>query len=266
MKASQLRKIYLASVFLYGTIDSNQLFKLIKHYKLDVTKSALIKDLESRVDKKTVNYYVGKKNSKTYFLVDTILTNDEFNDLVAMKYDKPYYYPSTFEDFLKYADISYVDEEKINAYKKIISFLKEHDNRDEDYLRIVSDVLINRLIYNDLDGINDDIKELEIHLDGDKDYEKFINLLIDCHNNLRLPSNNGFTPNELHSLTGTVDVSKMLLLLGKLFKEAFLNGELDPYEFLKEVKEDEMLPLDVKDCFINALEKIIEENESIPKA
>lgn len=266
MKASELRKIYLASVHLYGTITSAQLYKLITHYELDVTKEQLLKDLATRVDKLTNNYYVGKKSKNSFFLVDTSFSNEEFNDLLVAKRGKPFYYPPTYEDFLKYSDLNYFDENAKKAFDKLSRFLAKNSNLEKIFVPFVAEAFISKLTYY---GFNDAIelfKNMKFSFDKESDVDKFFEILSDASNNLRIPSNNGFTPLEMFKVSGVHAVADLTDQLVKALKEAFYSGDIDPYSFLRDLERDEVIPENLRAPFIRALKEIIKDIESIHEA
>ncbi len=266
MKPSEFRKIYLASVFLYGVLDSALLYKIMRHYRLKVTKEQLLKDLATRVGKKTNNYYVAKIRKDSYFLVDTIFSNDELYELLLAKEGKPVYIPKTYEMFLKYSNVHYADENKEAAFSKITSFLKKIDKRDEQIIAIIADILIDKLVYYGFQNALNSFETMQIKFSDEKELEQFIAILSECSNNLRMPSNNGFTPKELAEANGPIDPSKIRLKIGKNMRNSFLNGELDPYEYLKALEDDDELPKDVRDYLIDEIKDIIGEINHFAKA
>ncbi len=266
MKASELRKIYLASVHLYGTITSTQLYKLITHYQLDVTKEQLLKDLATRVDKLTNNYYVGKKSKNSFFLVDTSFSNEEFNDLLVAKRGKPFYYPPTYEDFLKYSDPNYFDANAKKAFDKLNRFLEKNSDIEKKFVPFVAEAFISKLTYYSFNDAIELFKNMKFDFAKESDADKFFAILSEASNNLRIPSNNGFTPLEMFEVSGVHAVADLTDQFLKALKEAFYNGDIDPYSFLRDFEYDETIPENIRAPFVRALKDIIKDIESIPKA
>ena len=63
MKESDLRKLYLSAVNLYGFVYSKDIFNILKHYGIEYKKEQILKDLQNRSTKLTRFYCVQKMRS-----------------------------------------------------------------------------------------------------------------------------------------------------------------------------------------------------------
>ena len=268
MKESELRKLYLSVVNLYGFVYSKDLFKILNHYEIPYKRDQILKDLQNRSTKLTRFYCVQKMRS-FYLIINPYYSNEDYQTLCSHKQGKPMYYPKTYEDLLKYSNYGYKDEKEQEGFRNLYAFLKRHSLNDDSRLEILVDMILSTL-KDSLD--NNAIHQVFALFDlfgfiapDEKSLNKFLKVLQEVNNNLRIPSNNGFTPNELRKMSGPIDLNNVVLTMGPNMKENFLNGTSDPYEYLKELENSNMPQL-MKDSFRNELLEIIKEIEKTPKA
>lgn len=267
MKESDLRKLYLSVVNLYGFVYSKDLFKILNHYEIPYKMDQILKDLQNRTEKMTRFYYVQKMKS-SFLIINPRYSNEEFQMLCSQKQNKPMYFPKTYENLLQYSNYAFKDENEKDGFTNLYTFLKRHTNELEPRLETLVDLILISLKESHGNGIQEVFSLFELfnfELPDEKAMEKFLKILQNVSNNLRMPSNNGFTPNELRKMSGPIDLNNVVLTIGPNMKENFLNGTSDPYDYLKELENSNMPQL-MKDSFRNELLEIIKEIEKTPKA
>ena len=257
LKAKDYRKLYIAAVYLYGAIYSDDLHFVLKHYYPNLTKKELQNDLKARVPKFTREYavFTTYKQNK-YIITSEFNDNDDLDYLFETKKDKPTYIPPTLEDFLKYSDGFFLGEDARAYQERIFEYLttKVKTNEQEAYryiLLITAGIKTNRL--------NDAIQEVlgNIKFNNENEMKSIISIINDLNNNSRMPENNGFTPKELSSLYQS-DPQDMELTIGPNMKKMFYEGVLNPHQYLEELKKSN-LPLKAKESFEKEIKEIIEE-------
>lgn len=258
IKPSEYRKIYLASLRLYGLLFVPELFDLLKHYQIGFKKSDVYDDLESRLEKSTRGYYVVKGKAKEYLIIRPYITDEWLNKLLESKPGKPHYYPKTFTDFLKYSDPEYLDENDQIAVRNIRKFLTEHCTIEEDKLTNITEWLLSSFRHEKIDEVISHLAYFSIDLRDEKDLEKFMFMAMSVANNIRTPLNNGFTPKEMTKNLGPLDLEHVQLTIGPNMRKSMLDGDIDPVEYLKEIEMADF-PLMAKQSLRKELLEIIDQ-------
>ena len=268
MTQSELRKLYLSVTYLYGYVYSSDLFKILDHYEIKYKKEQILKDLQDRCTKRTRYFCVQKMKGSSYLIINSIYDNEEFQELKSQKKGKPMYFPKTYDGLLLYSSGGIVDKKEKEGLDNIILFLKRHSKMEETKLMIIASIMMlsmkKALGENVLEETFQWLEICDIEL-NEKTMNRFIKIIENTNNNLRLPSNNGFTPNEMLGMRGPIDPNKVVFSIGPNIRESFLDGTSDPYEFLKEL-EDANLPLNMKESLKAELLSIIDEINKMPKA
>lgn len=259
MKASELRKIYIAIARLYGFMYSQELFLLLDHYGIKYKKADIYKDLSSRLGKFTHRYCIERMKRNEYLILDDYLDTDSFDALFQLKAGKPTYYPPTYEDFLNYSISTYVDENEKAAFQGICDALLKRV-KDQSKAELITTIIMYRFEFYDIHSVLEYLEEInDIFKDVD-DMMKFLKTFQKHANNIRLRSNNGFTPLEMRDISGPIDPNNIVLTIGPNMRNSFLMGEMDAYEYLKEVEESS-ISRKAKESLSNELKAIIKEIE-----
>lgn len=267
MKASDLRKLYLSVIHLYGFVYSKDLFNILKHYNVPYKREQILKDLQKRTLVNSSYYFVQKMKSQ-YLIIDPLFSDEQFQVTEFQKQEKPFYFPKSYEDLLKYSDPIYKDEEEQISYNDLYRFLKRHMREDDSRLESLVRLIIYSLKYSIGSGFNEVSEILSVfdyHFENEESLMKFASVLQKVNNNLRMPSNNGYTPNELRKLHGSIDSNNTILTIGPNMKKNFLDGVSDPYEYLNSLDDMNLSP-SMKESFKQELLDIISEMEKTPKA
>ncbi|HAG11473.1 MAG TPA: nucleic acid-binding protein [Desulfotomaculum sp.] len=131
------------------------------------------------------------------YIVDVDFEEDDFDGvpaLLAARKGKPRYAPPQ-EEFLKYSDWDYYEETpQLMALKQYLTGLIDDPDMVLDTLDEIHDLCaaeVRTQEYFDL------LDATGIVFDGMEQVNKIMQLIADVHNNTRLRSNYGHTPNEL---------------------------------------------------------------------
>ena len=131
MKPKDFRNCYLSFVQLYGAIFSDDASNIIKIYFPDLKKSELINDLRSRCDKLTRGYAIIKAVKGKYVICDELYDYDDLDKLFDRQTDKPFFIPKTYEEFLKYQDYSFWEEQHKDELDGLQRFLAKRCDKPE---------------------------------------------------------------------------------------------------------------------------------------
>lgn len=135
-------------------------------------------------------------------LHESLLEFDLYYEMADAKCDKPYYVPEK-DDLLKYEDQFY--EAKTPQYNAMAEFV--HKNIEHKY-EYVDDIMGEILFIVKGENSTPDetiefIAKCHENVDlSEQQYNEFVKLYIDLHNNTRNPYLNGFTPAEYFRRTG----------------------------------------------------------------
>ena len=273
IKPKQYREFYLACIRLYGLIDSNNAFALFKHYYPDAKKMDFIKDLKSRLLTFSQDYCIWKTVKRnTYLITTAIMDEEEIDNLIELQDDKPFYVPDTYDEFLNctsYQNYKKDNEKEVNS---LINVLKKcHKDRSLSEIKITVSVLYEDIrdasSVNDVDPITLALKRLLVwgYEMNQKQIEQIANHLIKLSNNMRYPSNRGYTPSELMKMSKPIDKDKLVMSIGPNMRKMFESGEMDPKEYLNGIINSD-LPSMVKKSLIDELKEIIDDIDNAPEA
>ncbi len=174
--------------------------------------------------------------------------------------------PETFDDFLRFADYQYLDDTESVYQRKLANFISKNCHINKILALEFAQVLMMQMRMDDIQTIFQKIEKLKLQTNNENYLQEFLNLVADTFNNVRMPSNNGYTPTELRNLHGPIDPNNMELSIGPNIRERLLNGELDIYGLYKEIDENNEMPLMMKESLKSQLKEIINEMVKIPKA
>lgn len=273
IKPKQYREFYLACIRLYGLIDSNNAFLIFKHYYSDAKKMDFIKDLKSRLLTFSQDYCIwktGKRN--TYLITSAIMDEEEIDNLIELQEDKPFYVPDSYEEFLNctsYQNWKKDNEKEVNS---LINVLKKcHKDKSLSEIEITVSVLYedtrDASSVKDVDPITLALKRLLVwgYEMNQKQIEQIASHLIKLSNNMRYPSNRGYTPSELMKMSKPIDKDKLVLSIGPNMRKMFESGEMDPKEYLDGVINSDLPPM-VKKSLTDELKEIIDDIDNAAKA
>ena len=190
---SQLTKYVIALSNLYGMVHKDKVVEIYNNQNEDQIQQDNVDSILSTPHELKDNYVLTHKD---YFVMETILDNNEFDMMLKKKADKPYYVPSK-DELLKYLDGSYF--EKSNQYNDLLSYLQKNFFKpgDEKAEWLAEDIQgmcqfgVNmQTIFNAFNKIKISFKDMD-------QANEVMQLVMDLSNNIRIWENNGHTPNEI---------------------------------------------------------------------
>ncbi len=138
-----------------------------------------------------------------YFVHETIMEYDDFNDQLKQREGKPFYIPEQ-KELLKYKDDCYFEINK--EYKALLKYFTK--------LFFDGDEMQAEMLVEDIQGycqqdfspsaIFDLFNYRDISFEDEKQVNKVLKLVMALANNTRLWENNGHTPNEISKKYDTV--------------------------------------------------------------
>lgn len=183
------------------------------------------------------------------YLLD--VDEDDYYELTEQQIGKPLYIPKKNE-LLKYADEFYY--EKTPQAVAVEKFLIKKHITGEDFIDVMAEVCSD-IIFN-INSINftfSSIERLGIEL-SESETEKFIGLFYDMANNFRIPSNRGYTPNEIYSMMSKTNRPPEIVI-GDNMRQLLKSGELSGADFLNDVIDSD-LPRETKMSLLEQLAEI----------
>lgn len=248
-----LRKYFCAAANLYGIISAAEMWKLISSmHKTLVTEEEFyayvkiaVHECESYVilgsdelglggketelsEKEIINVSIAESGIDCYNTIKKMHKDKECNVL-----DK--------KTFICYADMNYTEnEEETAALREFISARTESEEAADEIFGHI--VYLERIVNTDLNGLIKELTEGEkFTLNVGKDeVKKLTDLCVKFHNTLRLPCNNGYSPNEIHEKYKTATPVTAPITLGENMRELIKSGEVDPYELRMQILESKM--------------------------
>lgn len=118
---SQLASYIIALTNLYGMVHKS---KVVEIYNIQNEDQVSLSDIEEFLNKPTEKLKdTFILTHKDYFVMETIIDNNEFDLMLRKKADKPYYVLARDELF-KYVDESYFEKSK--HYNDLLSYLQKN--------------------------------------------------------------------------------------------------------------------------------------------
>ena len=255
----QLREAYICIGNLYGVLESDEVFALLKNYYPELKKSALTNDLKKRSDIVLIRDYLVVPTTKRghYIVSDPLMDEEDWNRIFDESSGKPLYIPP-FEEFLRYKDSLYRDNEE--DYAAIARFIMRRGKSRTG--RPLNEYLVSFNV-KDLFRRHDFNKALSLLL-GDEyfgyefqreeDIDTLMSLINKAYNNTRLPENHGYSPFELSRMMQR-GKGPLTISLGPNMVQNMLRGEMSIDDYRKAIQESR-LPLETKEDIYRQLDAI----------
>lgn len=156
-----------------------------------------------------------------YFVHEAIESEEDFDKLLDVQADKPYYIPCK-EDLLKYGNDNYF--EKNQAYTDLKAYVLANILKDEEAAEELCSDLQLACCFGEgpADALNQFLVR-EIEFESQEQVYEVGKLLSDLNNTTRMWDNRGYTPNELHE-AGIIDEPPVLMAPPKR-QETFVRTE-----------------------------------------
>ena len=127
-----------------------------------------------------------------------VIDGERYN-LATCQKGKPRYVPARAE-LLRYTDSLYF--ERNAAYLALRNFFVLAGLSPEKAEELADETVLHVELEDSPDSVVDDLERMGFSFSSEKAVRRFISLYVDLQNNTRLWSNNGYTPAELHTLSG----------------------------------------------------------------
>ena len=202
MKSSQLREFYLAFVYHYGAIYSDDAYKIIKGFYPDLKEETLIKDLKKRVGKMTRGYMVLETEDDNIFVISNVLfTNEDLDELFYEQGKKEFFVEKNLDVYLGNSGENFLKE-----YKDLRRYLERHIKANNKTERIImSDIYLLKFFTTvKYSFVGDDVikKMLQevIDLCEIENIDKvntLLKLIMEAYNNTPMITNRGYSPKQM---------------------------------------------------------------------
>ena len=191
-----LHRYALAAVNLYGLLPADELINIFNSQNAKKTDDEEVIDALIRFEVGHMGYCFWEG----YITDEGFMYNnfEDTEDLIRLCGDKPRYIPKA-KEFLKYSDWEYY--ERSSHTMKLFQFLQKELNAPvEDVADMVMEMHHACVIEADLEFYTRFLADFDIIMTEDQT-ARFFAIIMEVHNNARLWSNKGYTPNELAALT-----------------------------------------------------------------
>ena len=191
---SQLTKYVIALSYLYGMVHKDKVAEIYNSQNEDKISLADIEALLNTPPEDLSDAFI--LTQKDYFVMETIIDNNEFDLMLRKKADKPYYVPPK-EELLNYVDDSYFEKSK--QYNNLLSYLQKYFFKpgDEKAEWLAEDIQGICQFGVNMQVIFDSFNKMKISFKDMNQTNEVMQLIMDLSNNVRIWENNGHTPNEI---------------------------------------------------------------------
>ena len=131
-----------------------------------------------------------------YFVTESILEWDNFEEQLDHRQDKPFYIPEK-EELLKYRDETYFEVNK--EYNKLLNYVTNNlFDGDEFKAEMLCEDVQGVCQYEfSLNNVFDEFNRRNVNFKSDEQVSEVMQIVMNLANNTRLGENNGHTPNEI---------------------------------------------------------------------
>ncbi|MGI6469733.1 MAG: hypothetical protein GXZ09_10570 [Syntrophomonadaceae bacterium] len=179
---------------LYGLVHKDkvlEIFNLQNEEKIDIEAlNSIMRNSPADLAKNFVEI------NGDYFVHDTIIEFDEFDEQLKQRKGKPFYIPPQ-DELLKYKDDAYFEVSE--QYKRLLSYLTENifDGDELAAEMLCEDIQSICQFGFSIQEIIDEFNIRGVDFKSEKQFNKVIQLIVDLANNTRIWENNGHTPKEI---------------------------------------------------------------------
>lgn len=191
---SQLTQYIIALTNLYGMVHKDEVAEIYNSQNEDQINCSTVDKILANPPQELEDNFVF--THKDYFVMETIIDNNEFDLMHRKKADKPYYVPAK-EELLNYVDESYFEKSK--QYNNLLSYLQKNFFKpgDEKAEWLAEDIQGMCQFGVNMQVIFDSFNKMKISFKDMNQTNEVMQLIMDLSNNIRIWENNGHTPNEI---------------------------------------------------------------------
>lgn len=188
-----------------------------------------------------------------------VADEDKLPELQRNQEGKPYYVPPK-EELLKYQDELYF--EKNTAFFALRDYLLKGRRLSRERAEGIADELQLIAYMGDADNpqsVHDLVEDMGYTFRSMEDLEQFFQLFFTLSNNTRMPSNRGYTPEEMKKLS---DYRPTSIILKDGYKKAIRDGVMNIQELRAGVADMGFPTVEMQISFLNELDRIQKELEA----
>jgi hypothetical protein len=191
---NQLIQYIIALTNLYGMVHKDKIVEIYNSQNEDQINCSTVDKILANPPQELEDNFVF--THKDYFVMETIIDNNEFDLMLRKKADKPYYVPAK-EELLNYVDESYFEKSK--QYNNLLSYLQKNFFKpgDEKAEWLAEDIQGMCQFGVNMQAIFDSFNKMKISFKDMNQTNEVMQLIMDLSNNIRIWENNGHTPNEI---------------------------------------------------------------------
>lgn len=177
---------------LYGIVHKDKVIEIYNMQNEEKLKELININLKS-LEKNFVEVY------GDYFVAESILEFEQFDEKMNVKRGKPYYIPIQ-DELLKYKDEIYF--EKTKEYKELLNYVTQHFFNGDKYLAeiLVEDVQGDCQYGFSLQSVFEKFNRRDVVFEDEEQIKIVMKLIMNLANNTRIWENNGHTPNEIFEM------------------------------------------------------------------
>lgn len=191
---SQLIQYIIALTNLYGMVHKDKVVEIYNSQNEEQIHQAEIEAILNNPPEELEDAFIF--THKDYFVMETIIDNNEFELMLRKKADKPYYVPAR-DELLKYVDESYFEKSK--PYNNLLRYLQKNFFKlgDEKAEWLAEDIQGMCQFGVNMQAIFDSFNNMKISFRDMNQTNEVMQLVMDLSNNIRIWENNGHTPQEI---------------------------------------------------------------------
>ena len=252
--------IFNALVRLYGILNSDDIYEIIRIYRPEILKKHLYEILKKfyLVDNKNAHFDVVVTTNNKYVIASRLFNKDfeTYDELVKAKEGKPTYLPNTFTEHLFHQNLDYWYLVNHEALEKILTIFWKKPLSSSKMYKVYNLIFVCTSNNFKLQQLVDSIHDLGGKIDKESEVMEFANEYMTIVNNTRMPVNNGFCPSELRrSAEGGFD--HIPWELDPYLVDMYLMKDMNLYDYLEELKQSTFIPKEYHDDMIKEFEDIL---------
>ena len=252
--------IFNALVRLYGILNSDDIYEIIRIYHPEILKKHLYEALKKfyLVDNKNAHFDVVTTTNNKYVIASRLFNKDfeTYDELVKAKEGKPTYLPNTFTELLFHQNLDYWYLVNHEALEKILTIFWKKPLSSSKMYKVYNLIFVCTSNNFKLQQLVDSIHDLGGKIDKESEVMEFANEYMTIVNNTRMPVNNGFCPSELRrSAEGGFD--HIPWELDPYLVDMYLMKDMNLYDYLEELKQSTFIPKEYHDDMIKEFEDIL---------
>ncbi len=174
---------------LYGIVHRN---KVIEIYNMQNNEQ--ISKIEHSENVNLKNNFVVIEGE--YFVHESIIEEDDFDNQLRQRKDKPFYIPDK-EELLKYRDDLYFEKNK--QYRNLFKYVKKNIFKGDEFKadNLCDDIQLICQMNFDINQIIDLFNFRNVNFKDEKQVKEVMELVMELANHTRIWENNGHTPHEI---------------------------------------------------------------------